>query len=63
PEVAARVVALTQGEPPGETTHWTAAAMAKAASISVSSVQRIWRGHGQPASRPSARRWRRASWP
>lgn len=46
PEVAARVVALTQGEPPGETTHWTAAAMAKAASISVSSVQRIWRGHG-----------------
>ncbi|MCJ2048358.1 IS630 family transposase [Methylobacterium sp. J-070] len=46
PEVAARVVALTQGEPPGETTHWTAAAMAQAASISVSSVQRIWRGHG-----------------
>jgi transposase len=46
PEVAARVVALTQADPPGETTHWTAAAMAKAASISVSSVQRIWRGHG-----------------
>jgi len=41
PEVAARVVALTQGEPPGETTHWTAALMAKAAGISVSSVQRI----------------------
>ena len=46
PEVAARVVALTQAEPPGETTHWTAAAMAQATSISVSSVQRIWRGHG-----------------
>ena len=46
PEVAARVVALTQGEPPGETTHWTAAAMSKATAISVSSVQRIWRGHG-----------------
>jgi transposase len=46
PEVAARVVALTQGEPPGETTHWTAALMAKAAGISVSSVQRIWRSHG-----------------
>ena len=46
PEVAARVVALTQGDPPGETTHWTAAAMSKAAAISVSSVQRIWRGHG-----------------
>lgn len=46
PEVAARVVALTQADPPGETTHWTAAAMAQATSISVSSVQRIWRGHG-----------------
>ena len=46
PEVAARVVALTQGDPPGETTHWTAAAMSKVAAISISSVQRIWRGHG-----------------
>src|SRR5260370_839004 len=41
-----RVVALTSADPPGETTHWTAAAMAKAAGISVSSVQRIWRAHG-----------------
>ena len=39
PEVATWVVALTQTDPPGETTHWTAAAMAKAAAISVSSVQ------------------------
>jgi transposase len=46
PEVAARVVALTLKEPPGETTHWTAAAMAVATGISVSSVQRIWRKHG-----------------
>lgn len=45
-EVAERVVALTQQDPPGETTHWTAPAMAEAAGISVSSVQRIWRGHG-----------------
>ena len=45
-EGAERVVALTQADPPGETTHWTAAAMAKAARLSVSSVQRIWRGHG-----------------
>jgi transposase len=45
-EVAERVVALTQRDPPGETTHWTAAAMAEAAAISVSSVQRIWRAHG-----------------
>src|SRR5215469_12695747 len=41
-----RVVALTGTDPPGETTHWTAAAMAEATGISVSSVQRIWRAHG-----------------
>ena len=45
-ETAERVVALTLGEPPGETTHWTGALMAKAAGLSVSSVQRIWRAHG-----------------
>jgi transposase len=45
-EVAERVVALTQQDPPGETTHWTARMMAQAAGISVSSVQRIWRVHG-----------------
>ena len=45
-EAAGRVVALTLGEPPGETTHWTGALMAKAAGLSVSSVQRIWRTHG-----------------
>jgi len=45
-EVVERVVRLTQSDPPGETTHWTAAAMAAAAAISVSSVQRIWRAHG-----------------
>jgi len=45
-EVAERVVALTQTDPPGETTHWTAALMAKEIGISVSSVQRIWRSHG-----------------
>jgi transposase len=46
PELAERVVALTLANPPGETTHWTAAAMAKETGISVSSVQRIWRSHG-----------------
>ena len=45
-QVAERVVALTLTDPPGETTHWTSAAMAKAIAISVSSVQRIWRSHG-----------------
>jgi transposase len=46
PEVASAVVARTLEKPPGETTHWTGPAMAKAAGISVSSVQRIWRKHG-----------------
>jgi transposase len=46
PEIARRVVALTLGRAPGETTHWTAAAMAQQIGISVSSVQRIWRRHG-----------------
>jgi transposase len=45
-EVVERVIALTRSDPPGETTHWTGAAMAEAAGISVSSVQRIWRNHG-----------------
>jgi transposase len=45
-EVTAKVVALTQGDPPGETTHWTAEMMAKAVGISPSSVQRVWRAHG-----------------
>jgi transposase len=41
-----KVVALTATEPPHEATHWTSPAMANAAGISVSSVQRIWRAHG-----------------
>jgi transposase len=45
-QIAERVIALTQQDPPGETTHWTAGMMASAAGISVSSVQRIWRAHG-----------------
>ena len=45
-ETAARIVALTLDDPPGETTHWTGALMAKTAGVSGSSVQRIWRAHG-----------------
>jgi len=45
-EVIDTVVALTATEPPHEATHWTAAAMAKAVGISLSSVQRIWKAHG-----------------
>jgi transposase len=44
--VAERVVALTMEPPSSEATHWTGAAMAQAAGVSVSSVQRIWRAHG-----------------
>ena len=45
-EVAERVVKLTLGESPGETTHWTGRLMAKIAGVSLTSVQRIWRAHG-----------------
>ena len=44
-ETVERVVALTCGRPPGETTHWTGRAMAKAVGISLRSVQRIWEAH------------------
>ena len=46
PAVAERVVTLTLAGPPPTASHWTGAAMAKAAGLSVSSVQRIWRAHG-----------------
>src|SRR3712207_8694897 len=36
---------LTLKEPPGEATHWTGRMMAKAAGISLRSVQRIWAAH------------------
>jgi transposase len=41
----AQVVALTCGAPRRQATHWTGRAMAKAAGISLRSVQRIWRAH------------------
>ena len=44
-ETVARVVALTCADPPHEATHWTGRAMAKAAGISLRSVQRIWEAH------------------
>ncbi|MGH6895303.1 MAG: IS630 family transposase [Geminicoccaceae bacterium] len=40
-----RVVALTCAEPPGAATQWTGRAIAKAAGISLRSVQRIWQAH------------------
>jgi hypothetical protein len=44
-EEVARVVAMTCGAPLGEAMHWTGRAMAKAARISLRSVQRIWQAH------------------
>jgi transposase len=44
-ETVASVVALTCTDPPHEATHWTGRAMAKAAGISLRSVQRIWQAH------------------
>jgi hypothetical protein len=46
PAAVERVVEMTLAEPPGETTHWTCRAMAKAAGVSHRSVQRIWAAHG-----------------
>lgn len=40
-----RVVELTLKEPPGEETHWTGRTMAKAAEVSLRSVQRNWKAH------------------
>src|SRR6202453_3344759 len=45
-EIVASIVSGTLEKPPGETTHWTAPAMAKAIGVSVSSVQCVWRRHG-----------------
>jgi len=41
----AKVLALTCAEPPGEVTHWTGRAMAKAIGVSLSAIQRIWAAH------------------
>ena len=40
-----RVVDLALGPPPGETTHWTGRMLAKAAGVSLRSVQRILEAH------------------
>ena len=41
----AKVLELTCCEPPGEATHWTGRAMAKAFNISLRAVQRLWDAH------------------
>ena len=44
-ETVRRVVDLALGPPPGETTHWTGRMLAKAAGVSLRSVQRILDAH------------------
>jgi transposase len=44
-ETAARVLALPCSEPPGNATHWTGRAVAKAIGISLRAIQRIWAAH------------------
>jgi transposase len=45
PATVAEVLALTCSEPPGEVTHWTGRAVAKAVGISLRAVQRLWEAH------------------
>jgi transposase len=45
-DLVERVVARTLAAPPGEATHWTVRAMARAVGISPASVQRVWAAHG-----------------
>jgi transposase len=45
PETVAKVLALPCSEPPGNATHWTGRAVAKAAGVSLRAVQRIWEAH------------------
>lgn len=48
--VVRTVVALTYGEPPSETTHWTGRAMAEATGLFLRTVQRIWAAHDRKRS-------------
>ena len=48
-ETVARVVKLTQGPPPGETTHWTSPAMGKAAGISGATDLALSRASAAPS--------------
>jgi transposase len=43
--IVAEVLALPCSEPPGEATHWTGRAVAKAVGISLRAVQRLWEAH------------------
>ena len=44
-ETVAKILVLPCSEPPGEATHWTGRAVAKATGVSLRAVQRIWQAH------------------
>jgi len=44
-KTVAKVLALPCSEPPGNATHWTGRAVARATGISLRAVQRIWEAH------------------
>ena len=44
-KMVAKVLALPCSEPPGNATHWTGRAVAKATGVSLRTVQRIWEAH------------------
>jgi len=44
-KVVAKILELTCSEPPGEVTHWTGRAMARAVGVSLRAVQRLWEAH------------------
>ena len=46
PAMVARLIELTLGAPPRETTHWTSRAMGQVTGLAISTVQKIWRAHG-----------------
>jgi hypothetical protein len=44
-ETVAKILALPCMEAPGEATHWTGRAVARAVGVSLRAVQRIWQAH------------------
>ena len=58
-----RVVDLTLGPPPGEATHWTGRMLAKAAGVSLRSVQRILEAHQLAPHRIRTFKRRCGCWP
>ena len=57
PETVAQILAMPCSEPPGEVTHWTGRAVAKAIGVSLSAVQRIWKASASIQTEATAGVW------